>query len=77
VLVDAAVSAMTALRDAGVELDDEPAAGDPASLEHADRGELVRRAMEFGLEVPETVTDDQLRAALLLAELSRPKEATA
>jgi hypothetical protein len=67
VLVDSAVSALTALRDAGEDISDPEPAVMVTGLEGLDRIALVQKAMEVGLEVPESVTDDQLRSALLVA----------
>lgn len=64
VLVDSAVSALSALRDAGVDVDE---------ARPADRGEMVAMALGLGLEVTAETTDEQLRAALEVATAPDPK----
>lgn len=58
VLVEAAVSALSALRDAGV---------DAGSGEKSERDELVEAALALGLEFSAETTDEQLRAAIDVA----------
>jgi hypothetical protein len=66
VLLDSAISALTALRDAGEDIGDAPAAAGITGLEGVERAGLVERAMKVGLEVPADTSDEQLRAALLV-----------
>lgn len=61
-LIDTAISALQALRDVG-EDSDAPA----GELDDVDRAELVKMALELGLEIQVDTTDAQIRAALLVA----------
>lgn len=63
VLIDAAVSALEALRDAG---EDVPLVPAKTGFEDLSREDMVKLLQDAGVEIPAEITDDQLRSSLMV-----------